>query len=85
MIVHLNRLFKIANSTSDKTQQPNTVMGKKVKGNKPKLKLVLEKKKNPVVLLFFRKHTQQFIWTKEKMQNKCAYKFITEGLVSLPE
>ena len=32
--------------------------------NKPTLKLILEK--NPVVLLLFRKHTQQFIGMKEK-------------------
>ena len=35
-----------------------------VMGNKPTLKLILEK--NPVVLLLLRKHTQQFIGMKEK-------------------
>lgn len=42
------------------------------------------KKNNPVVLLLFRKLTQQFIGMKEKRQNKWAYKFISKDQCHFP-
>lgn len=60
----MRRVSKLANATADDTRRPNTVTGAS-EVNRPTLQLVLEKK-IPVVLLLFRKHTQQFIGMKEK-------------------
>lgn len=53
-----------------------------VMGNKRRLKFILEK--NPVVLLLFRKHTQQFIGMKDKKENSEITNSFQKNLCCFP-